>query len=177
MAHGCLQKMEKEIQLKPNFSYGQNSFSYTRYSTRDYKDGFIEDNPNYPCLPDYKAEMICVNFDELPLGAIYKRLKLGGLNIDSDWEFSISDAHALMDDTSIVITFLTFLTFPEPVCWLNIDAYKSGGQDVVFMFLNEDGDILGIKNPPLNKGRINISFGEEDCADASCKIKRVVNKK
>jgi len=90
MAHGCLQKMEKEIQLKPNLQlWTKTPFSYTRYSTRDYKDGFIEDNPNYPCLPDYKAEMICVNFDELPLGAIYKRLKLGGLNIDSDWEFSI----------------------------------------------------------------------------------------
>jgi len=49
-------------------------FSYTRYSTRDYEDEFIENNPNYPCIPPYKPKKICVNFDDLPSGTFYKKL-------------------------------------------------------------------------------------------------------
>jgi hypothetical protein len=159
-------------------------FSFSRYATRDYVDAFSEDNPDYPCVPDYNAEKVCVNFDELPLGATYKSLELGGVKLDSGWQFSIVNSgkclstefeKALHFEVQVAYPSSILITFPEPVCWFNIKARFLHSQPIMVEVFNKDGERLDEKlYSPGNA--VNISVGEGDCAGASCKIKRIVIK-
>jgi len=160
-------------------------FSFSRYATRDYVDAFSEDNPGYPCVPDYNAEKVCVNFDELPLGATYKSLELGGVKLDSCWQFSIVNSgeclstefekalHFEKSYEGYPAIFKIFITFPEPVCWFNIKSHLK--KPAMVEILNKDGEILTEIHYGPGDNTV-ISYGEEGCTDASCEIKSIVIK-
>lgn len=160
----------------------ENPFSYSRYSTRDYEDGFIEGNPDYPCVPDYQAEKKCVNFDGLSLGATYQDLEHGSITIDSSWTFRVVDAsECCPTDYKNALCFekeKVFITFPEPVCWFHIKAHLQEREIVMVDVINRDGERLSEWKfyYPDNDGNVNISSGEEGCSDAECEIKSIIIK-
>ena len=160
-------------------------FSFSRYSTRDYVDAFSEDNPDYPCVPDYNAEKVCVNFGELPLDATYKSLDLGNIEIDSGWQFSIVNSgvcfstdfekalHFKKIYEGYPSIFKIFITFPDPVCWFNIKSYLK--TPAMVEILNKDGEILTEIHYGPGDNTV-ISYGEQGCAEAGCEIKSIVIK-
>lgn len=184
--------------------WAKTPFSFSRYATRDYVDAFIEDNPDYPCVPVYKAEKVCVNFDELPLGAAYKSLELGGVKLDSGWQFSIVNSRECFStEFEKALHFkkifegewyrvkynhrgTEYLTYGEmyPLIFKMFITFpepvcwfniKSHLKEPAMVeILNKDGETLNEKS--YSTDDTPISYGEEGCVEAGCEIKSIVIK-
>jgi hypothetical protein len=163
-------------------------FAYTRYTTRDYTDAFIEDNPDYPCIPTYAAQIICVDFDTLSPGTIPSSLTHQEITIDTGWPFEVvaaqtcypgdlypSDSLAAQYRQSLSFKekktpYAILISFPEAVCWLNIKARSR--QPITVTSLDRNRNILAEENYDSHRD-ISISFGNQDCSEATCQIQHI----
>lgn len=157
-------------------------FSYTRYSTRDYEDGFIEDNPNYPCVPEHPVRKICVNFDDVPprsyteeLGhlEIYKReLEHHGVLFMSPEGLNVVKAESCAEGTDYknalwIMGARLIITLPEEVYWVSINLSLPAE---IKRVLDADGHVI---NVPIKVGQRRIELGEDSCSSYLAKIKYV----
>ena len=152
-------------------------FSYTRYSTRDYEDGFIEDNLNYPCVPDYRAKKVCVNFDDLPLGKYGRELEHHGIRFRASEDFSITklascikpyqkggitNENTLETQWTSIYMLRIFITLPDTIYWVSIDLYKLGGLPEI-EFLDKDRNVISVdeKSVALGEGQNHIEVDKK----------------
>ncbi|MBU7009924.1 MAG: hypothetical protein HXS46_04495, partial [Theionarchaea archaeon] len=154
--------------------WAKTSFSYTRYSTRDYEDGFIEDNPNYPCIPGYTGKTICVEFDDLPLGTYRRELEHHSIKFRVPGWLSIIENSWQVEETSYqralkIIHKLDFspifvVALPEEAYGVTVDLWAESSfvpPAGVVHFLEADGTVVDTQY--LVDGKNRIKYGRFFC--------------